>query len=84
MTIRPWLTEMAEGKIPNAFEIAKLKFDSELKTGKYATLNENGGVMTKPHHFKMAIAQKREAEIKIIYFFKSVYLPIIYLVFFPI
>ena len=59
MTIRPWLTEMAEGKIPNAFEIAKLKFDSELKTGKYATLNENGGVTTKPHRFKMAIAQKK-------------------------
>ena len=59
MTIRPWLTEMAEGKIPNAFEIAKLKFDSELKSGKYATLNENGGVITKPHRFKMAIAQKK-------------------------
>ena len=59
MTIKPWLTEMAEGKIPNAFEIAESKFDSELKTEKYATLNENGGVVTKAHRFKMAIAHKK-------------------------
>ena len=61
MTIRPWLKEMAEAKIPNSFEIAEAKFYSELKTEKYATLNENGGVTTKPHRFKMAIAQKKRS-----------------------
>ena len=59
MTIKPWLTKMAESKIPNAFKIAEWKFDSELKTEKYAMLNENGGVVTKAHRFKMAIAHKK-------------------------
>ena len=54
-----------------------MKFDSELKTGKYATLNENGGVMTKPHRFKMAIAQKKSGWDENYWFLsKSVYLSI--------